>query len=206
MKNIIFDWSGVVKDAFVSHLWAVNKIFQKYGIEEMTIEGLKREWVEPYMNFYNKHMPFMTLEEEQEVYREVILDKDYPQSKSCPGVVELICELKNKGFYLAVISADFDETILPEIKSFGLENVFDDVITEVHHKDESIQKLIDKNKLDPKTTFIVGDSVNEIISGKKTGINTIAVTWGFTGGESLKKENPDYLVKNIEELRKLIYS
>jgi phosphoglycolate phosphatase len=185
MKNIIFDWSGVVKDAFVSHLWVVNRILRKYGIEEMTKDQLKKVWIEPYMNFYNRYIPDLTLEEQQKLYMEGVMDKNYPQSNAYPGIVELICELKNKDFYLAVVSGDFNETIFPEMKKFGLENIFDDVITQVHHKDESIQSLIDKNKLDLNTTFIVGDSINEIIFGKKTGINTVAVTWGFTTEENL---------------------
>jgi len=32
MKNIIFDWSGVVKDAVEVELWKVNKAFNKFGM------------------------------------------------------------------------------------------------------------------------------------------------------------------------------
>lgn len=31
IKNIIFDWSGVIKDCVEDHLFVVNKIFSKFG-------------------------------------------------------------------------------------------------------------------------------------------------------------------------------
>jgi len=43
-KNIIFDWSGVIKDALECHLWLVNRIFKKFGAEEISMEELKEEW------------------------------------------------------------------------------------------------------------------------------------------------------------------
>ena len=204
MKNVIFDWSGVIKDAFISHLWVVNRILKKYGIKEMSFDELKREWEEPFMNFYNKYIPSMTLKEEQDLYREGILDKDYPQSNPYPGVVELIKELKDSGCYLAVITADMSDSIFFEINKFGLVNVFDDIVTEAHDKTQSAQTLIDKNHLDLANTFFIGDSGGEIVSGKKTGIKTIAVTWGFATEQTLKSYHPDYIVHNLEELRDVL--
>jgi len=40
-KNIIFDWSGVIKDALECHLWTVNRIFKKFGAKEISMEELK---------------------------------------------------------------------------------------------------------------------------------------------------------------------
>lgn len=205
MKNVIFDWSGVVKDAFVGHLWVVNMIFKKYGISEMTIDELKEEWSEPYMNFYNRYLPKMTLEEEQKIYREVILDKNYPQSNPYPGIVELIQELKNKNYYLAVVTGDFEDSLFPEIKRFGLENVFNDIKTNVHKKTETVQNLIEKNGFDRKITFFVGDSNGEIVTSNESGINSVAVTWGFTAEKTLKKDNPNFIAHNLEELKNILF-
>jgi beta-phosphoglucomutase-like phosphatase (HAD superfamily) len=56
MKNIIFDWSGVVKDTVTAQLWIVNKIFKKYDVDEITLEEFKESWQQPYMGFYKKYL------------------------------------------------------------------------------------------------------------------------------------------------------
>lgn len=53
IKNIIFDWSGVIKDAFDAHVWVVNKMLETWGSEKrFTYDELKENWEQPYMNFW----------------------------------------------------------------------------------------------------------------------------------------------------------
>lgn len=204
MKNIIFDWSGVIKDAFEAHLWVVNRIFKKYGLKELTFDELKKEWEEPYMLFFNKYLPNLTLEEEKSNYWEGISNKDYPKSKAFPGIVELIKNLKTNGNYIAMITSDLSESIFSEIKQFGLDNIFDDVITKVHDKTEAVSSLIKKNNFRIDETFIVGDSNNEITAARNLGIKSVAVTWGIATEKRLIEAKPDFLVHNIKDLEQVI--
>lgn len=205
-KNIIFDWSGVIKDALESHLWVVNRIFKNFGAEEISIEELKENWVQPHMPFYNKYLPNLTEEEEVESYKESILSKECPKSKDYPGISELIKRLKNDGCFIGIISTDFPDTIMPEIKSYGLENIFDDVITRSDDKIISLKNMLEKFGLNSEETCFIGDSNHEIIAGKATGVKAVAVTWGFNKEEYLKSKNPDYLVHNIKELENILLS
>ncbi|MFA5878233.1 MAG: HAD family hydrolase [Candidatus Staskawiczbacteria bacterium] len=202
--NIIFDWSGVIKDAAAAHLWVVNRMFEKFGLKEITLEELKENWVQPYMLFYNKYLPNLTLEEEQTAYREAILHEDCPKSTAFPGIPELVKKLKKRGDYVAVISSDLPETVLPEMKEYGLENIFDDVVIHTHDKTEAIKNLINVHSMEPAVTFFIGDSNHEIIAGKRARVKTIAVTWGFSTERGLKSENPDFLVHDIKELEEVI--
>ena len=202
-KNIIFDWSGVVKDALECHFWLVNEIFKKFGAKEITMEELKENWVQPHMAFYNKYLPNLTEEAEGEAYKDSILNDDCPKSKDYPGICELIKKLKKEEFFFGVISTDLAETILPEIKEYGLENIFDEVTTDASDKIVSLKNMIEKFKLNPAETYFVGDSNHEIIAGKANGTKTVAVTWGFNTEEYLKLKNPDFVVHNIKELENI---
>lgn len=203
-KNVIFDWSGVVKDSFESHLWLVNKIFKEFGAKEISSEELKENWEQPHMIFYNKYLPNITEAEEKNVYKEGILSEDCPKSKDFPGICELIKKIKMKGFFIGIISSDLPDTILPEIKNYGLENIFNEVVFLSGDKIISLKSTIKKFKLNPEETCFIGDSNHEIIAGKATGVKTIAVTWGFNTEEYLKGKNPDYLVHNIKELEEIL--
>lgn len=204
IKNIIFDWSGVIKDAVESHLWLINRMFEKFGTNKISMEEVKNNWEQPYMVFYNKYLPNLTLEEEQKAYKELVLHKECPLSKSYPGIVEFIKKLKQRGFFVAVISSDIPETIFREIKKYGLEGIFDKVVVNVENKTNALKDLIKEKNLNLQRTFFIGDSNHEIESGKEAKIKNIAVTWGFSTEEKLKQTNPDFMAHNLEELENII--
>jgi len=204
IKNIIFDWSGPIKNLSENHFWVVQKMFEHLGRRNISLRELKNNYEEPYMNFWHKYFPELTIEEEQRIYRNVLADKDRPESIPYKNIVSLVKKIKKSGCRMIVLSSDFPETILHEIKDFGLENIFDEVVHSVHDKSEIIHELIRKHDYRPGETVFVGDSSNEVEAGKNAGIKTISVTWGFTSEEKLKLASPDYLVQNVRELEKIL--
>ena len=203
-KSVIFDWSGVVKDAVDAHLWVVNRMLEELGGKEITLEELKENWEQPYMIFWGKYFPDLTLEKEQELYFKTIVRTDCPKSNSYNGITAFIKKLYNGGAGLFVLSSDPKETIFPEIMEYDLENHFKEVVFKIHDKYESLEELMRKHNLKKEETVFIGDSNHEIEAGKKAGIKTIAVTWGFCTEDKLKGLNPDYLVHNIKELEEIL--
>lgn len=207
MKNIIFDWSGVVRDTVTGQLWIVNKIFEKYNVGKISLEEFRENWQQPPVLFYQKYLPQGYSEEERvKFFSEIQLDKECPKAGPFLEVVELIHQCKERGDFLAVVSSDFPETLLPEVKEYGLENIFNEIITDANDKLESVQKIIKENNLKLEDTFFVGDSNHEIDVAKKVGIKSVAVTWGFTSERKLRDRNPDYVAHNPEELKRVIFT
>lgn len=205
MKNIIFDWSGVVRDTVTNQMWIVNHIFKKYEVEEISTEEFRENWTQPPALFYQKYLPEGYNEEERsKLFQKLQLDEECPKATSFPEVVKLIQKCKEKGYFLAVVSSDFPETFLPEVKEYELENVFSEIITEANDKLEPIQKIIKENNLNLEDTFFIGDSNHEIDVARKTGIKSVAVTWGFTSEKKLKASSPDYIFNEVQELESFI--
>lgn len=205
MKNIIFDWSGVVRDTVTNQMWIVNHIFKKYGVEEISTEEFRENWKQPPALFYQKYLPQGYSEvERSKLFQELQLNEDCPKATSFPEVVKLIHTCKQKGYFLTVVSSDFPETLLPEVKSYGLENIFSEIVTDANDKLESVQRIIKENNLDLQNTFFIGDSNHEIDVSKKVGIKSVAVTWGFTSEQKLRSGNPDYIVNTVTELESVI--
>ncbi|MDD5605890.1 MAG: HAD hydrolase-like protein [Patescibacteria group bacterium] len=203
-KAVIFDWSGVIKDALTTQLWVVNKMFAHFGVSAISLEELKDNWEQPYMLFFNKYLPELTIEEEQRLYRQIMGEADCPKSSPFPGIVDFIKGLKDQGYFLAVISSDWPETIFPEVTNYGLDNVFDEVSVGVHDKREGVCELVEKYSLDPTNTFLVGDSGHEVDAAKKANITSVAVTWGYDTEAKLESTHPDFIVHTIDELRSAI--
>jgi len=201
-KYIIFDWTGVINDSVDNYLCVVNKMFKELGAEKISLEEMKENYEQPYMRFYNKYLPNLTIEEEQVAYRKAI--SECPKGKPYPGVVNILKEFKKAGIKMAVLSSDLPETLQPEIKSFGLEGIFIDVITDVHDKSEGIYELIERNNFKKEETIFIGDSNHEIEEGKSAGVKTGAVTWGFSTAKRLKDLNPDFLIRNLNDFKLVI--
>lgn len=204
IKAIIFDWSGVVKDALTSQHWLTNQVFKKHGLEPLSIEEFAENWEQPYQLFYNKYLPNLSMEEEEKDYLEAMRSKECPKAQPVAGMVELIKTLKERGYFLTVISSDHSETILNEIKEYGLENVFIEIINNVHDKFNSAKNLLQKYNLDLSETYFIGDSNHEVDVAKKLGIKSIAVTWGLCNIKRLKSVNPDFLINNVKELENIL--
>jgi phosphoglycolate phosphatase-like HAD superfamily hydrolase len=73
----------------------------------------------------------------------------------------------------------------------------------LYEKAGLLKKLIDVLAIPAGEVVYIGDETRDITAGKKCGVKTIGVTWGLNGRESLLAENPDWLVCNPEQLRKL---
>jgi len=205
MKNIIFDWSGVVRDTVTNQMWIVNHIFKTFGVPSISTEEFRENWKQPPALFYQEYLPKGYSETERlKLFQALQLDKDCPKAGPFLEVVELIRECKEKGHFLAVVSSDFPETLLLEVKAYGLENVFSEIITDANDKLEPVQRIIKERYLKPEDTLFVGDSNHEIDVAKKTGIKSVAVTWGFTSEQKLKARNPDYVVHNAKELKTIL--
>lgn len=205
MRNVIFDWSGVVKDAVKSQLWIVNRIFSRYGVSEISLEEFRENWEQPYILFYQKYLPKdFTKDDQAKIYREAIFHKDCPKSLAFSGIAAVIQSFQKQGVFLAVVSSDLRETVDSEIKEYGLENAFSEIVTDAHDKFDAVCEIIEKNNLLVQDTFFVGDSNHEIDVAKKLGIKSIAVTWGFNSEQRLRDRNPDYIVNNSEELLNLV--
>ncbi len=203
IKNVIFDWSGVIKDAVEGQLWIVNKIFAEFGVKEISLQEFKANWEQPYMPFYHKYLPNITFEEEQAAYRKNIVG--CPPAKQFPGISDVIKDWHKKGIKMSVVSSDFPETLLEEIDIFGLNDIFVDIATDVYDKQSAIEEIIKKHGFNKLETVVIGDSNHEIEAGQGVGIKTAAVTWGFCREEVLAILKPDFIFHNLNELKSLIH-
>lgn len=73
-------------------------------------------------------------------------------------------------------------------------------------KGELIAHIIDTERLDPKATLIVGDRFHDVVGGKKNGIMTAAVTYGYGSREELFAAGPDIVLDSPEELTAFLHN
>jgi len=202
IKNIIFDWSGTLSDDLTPAYNASMIMFKRLGHEGISLEEYKREFTLPYMKFWNKYFPKLSKAEENRLYGEAIYQVEEP--KAYEGVRDVIERLNFLGINMIILSSQLQEKLELEVECYGLSGYFKVVHGDVHDKTEVIDEILKRNNFSLKQTVYVGDMTHDIEAGKKAGVKTIAIIWGYQDEVKLKKANPDYIINHIFELEHLL--
>ena len=202
IKHAIFDWSGVIADTFDNWYFSSNKVLKYFGYKKLSRKVAHDNFTQPYMLFYNKYIPHLSLKNQQTVYKRIMTKLPIPNI--FPGIRKEIIQLKKVGIELSILSGDARETLFPEMKKYNLENVFNQIEYNIHDKTKIIKKVINRSDYDPKETVFIGDTTHEVEVGKKVGCQTCAVTWGFMTKKRLLKAKPTYIVNKSNLLFKTL--
>ncbi|MCK5123004.1 MAG: HAD family hydrolase [Candidatus Pacebacteria bacterium] len=202
IKNIIFDWSGTLIDDVIFTYSATMKVFEKIGIEEITLEKFKEEFILPYMNFYKKfkNNPDKKIIDEWFDKEMDLINK----SKLFPEVKEVLEFLKQKEIKMIILSSYCQESLEREIKDNNLQNFFLNINGSVYDKTEAVIEIMQKNNFKKEETICIGDMTYDIDMGKKAKIKIVAISQGYQSKEKLFEKNPDFLIENLGELKSFI--
>ena len=73
-------------------------------------------------------------------------------------------------------------------------------------KGELLAHILDAENLKPEAALIVGDRSQDIIGGKKNGMVTAAVTYGYGSREEIAASKPDYVFESPSDLAAFLES
>ncbi|MBN2112361.1 HAD family hydrolase [Candidatus Woesearchaeota archaeon] len=203
IKLLIFDYDGVLFDTKKIAFSLIRDCCRKFLKKEID----EKEFIDIYKsNFYEsmlkRGVSRKTLEEIKE-YAEKVLEKKQLHVHS--GVKSAAKKL-SKTHTLAVISSNYDDVMRKNLKKAGILQNFHYILgtEEGENKKKKIQNLLKQTKASKPEAVFITDTVGDIKEAKKSGIKTMAVTWGFHSKKLLEKANPDFIAEKtgriIEEL------
>ena len=201
-KAFIFDWSGTLSDNFHLFCNVCDKIFIDLGHHTISQDEIRQNFTLPYMKFWNKYLPNLSRKEQCVLYEKYIHQVGEP--KLYKKVEEIILFLKKQGYKLFILSSDPISKLLPEVKKSSFFDLITEIIGDVYAKGDEIVTLIKKFNLDKKWTFYIGDTSGDIEAGQIAGVKTIGISWGFQHQDILKNAQPDFLINDIIEIKKII--
>ena len=209
---ILFDLDGTLTDPKLGITKSVQYALSKYDIKITNLDELEKFIGPPLAQSFKE---YYSLDDEKikgaiEQYREYFCEKGMYENRIYANVKEVLETLFKKGYILVVATSKptvFAEQIL---EYFEIGNYFDLVVgsnldgtrTDKAEIIEFIFSILDIKYLEE--VIMVGDRKHDIIGAKKTGIDSIAVTYGYGSYEELKEENPTYFAKTIEDILKIV--
>ena len=198
---IIFDFDGTIADTMDHIAEIMNELsgefgFDKIGKEKLEkIKGERSEKAFEKMGLPGTGISLLTKK------IKFILGKRMKEIKPIKGMKEALTQLKEEGYQLGILTSSSSGNVSKFLKN-NRWNLFDFIYCEdnMFNKDKAMNLLLKKEKLKPEQVFYVGDETRDIEAAKKSGVKTVAVTWGFNNKKILLKEKPDYLIKKPKEL------
>jgi len=209
-KLICFDLDNTLVYSDKSHVSAYNYALKKNNLKIKKPEFLESLFGMPHHKIIQIIAPNLKNKEIHKLmkeHRDYLSKETYKYCKAIPGVIKTLKTLK-KYYDLAVVSNASNKTVLALLKGAKIDKkLFKFIIgaDQVKHSKPYPDEIFKAQKLEHrKAWLIIGDSIYDIIAGKKANIKTIAVLTGHYHELLLRKQNPDYIIKSVSELPKVL--
>jgi phosphoglycolate phosphatase-like HAD superfamily hydrolase len=117
-------------------------------------------------------------------------------------------ELRKRKIKTGIITSKLGDVARSFLKDLKIAHLFDVIVgegdAEMKPSSAPVIHACKTLKEKPENCIIVGDSEDDIITGKNAGAKTIAVLWGYRNRKQLENANPDYMVESVRELRNIL--
>lgn len=214
---VIFDIDQTLVHAFPAHNEATNEVLQKvFGIDgylpDVDYEGqsIRHNLFEiAHKHGINEKVIKAKIADALRMYDQAFDDalRSHHEKLAIPHATQAVVRAKQAGNALAVVTGGTAHVGTLLLKSIGIDELFDVKIfgTTSDHREVLVHKAIAVARKKagwnvPKDRIVsVGDSVRDVDAAKANGIRVIAVLTGSTSSTTLKKHNPDHIVKDLSD-------
>ncbi len=215
IKLCIFDLDGTVLDTVHSIAYFCNCVLEKRGIAPFADEeynylagGGAPNLIHQVLERRGLDTPELfeeVLSEYSPMYRENVTYK----TKIFDGLKEQLDILKEKGYRLAIVSNKIDAQAQAVVNATYGKGYFDYVTGQkpggpVKPDITEVIGVFDYFGVTPDECLYFGDTSTDMITGKRAGIFTVGVLWGFRGEDELRSTGADHILRLPTELAEFV--
>ncbi|HWR49579.1 MAG TPA: HAD-IA family hydrolase [Bryobacteraceae bacterium] len=200
----LFDLDGTLLDSAPDICGAIIGALEGTGCRPVTQAELTRYIGLHLLDTFGDLLPAATPDEIDELirkYRIIYPARGHKLTKLYPGVQEALTALPGRKSTATTKATPTTRTVL---ELFGLIDCFDHVqgTDGFPHKPapDVILKSLEFFGVSPADVLFVGDSPADMEAGRRAGVKTAAVTYGYGAHEDLARWNPDYWLTDLRQL------
>ena len=209
---IIFDLDGTLIDSSVDIAWAANRTLVSYGLNERSVAEIRDNigWgVKPLLERLMPGSDPMRITSARERFLEYYWGHLTVGTRLFEGVDETLKALRGMDRRLAVVTNKpvlFARKILEEL---GIGVYFDrvaggDSFQNKKPHPEPLEKVIEGIGTAKDESAFVGDSAIDRETGRKAGVFTIGVSYGFRAGATIEEMGFDAVIDRFPDLLRII--
>lgn len=211
INTVLFDFDGTIMDTNHVIIQSWQHTFRTVEGKERPEEDIIETFGEPLSVTMEKLLPQVSVEEGTSIYREFHHSKFSDLINVFPGMLDLMEELKCRGYKLGLVTSRLRNTTNIGLKKYDMEQYFDAIVTcddtEKHKPDpEPVNIALKRLGSKPEEAIMVGDSMFDILCAKNAGVKAALVSWALAVSKDEKTgENaPDYILEKAEDLLKIL--
>ena len=203
ISAIFFDLDGTLVDSSIGIHNGFTYTFEQLGVTSPDAKTIRGFMGPPLETSFASCLPAEQIEEAIQLYSSYYKEKGVYEAQLFPHIKDLLVELA-KQFPLYITTTKNTPTAQDMTKNFGIYHFFDGIYgssPQALHKADVIRQALETHHLAPETVVIIGDTKFDMIGAQETGIQKLAVTWGFGEQADLLNYQPDYIAhKPLEVL------
>lgn len=207
-RFIIFDLDGTLIDSSEGVVAAVNYSLRQMGEPEQPPERIK-----PFIGFpLSKMYPYFSDLSVKELYSHFqIKAKETVVSSTVklPGVDTVLQQLNEQGITTAIASTKIRPHITGIIDKFSWHDYFKvysggNEVAQVKPAPDIFKLTLERLRATADEALVVGDTINDILAAKRVPMKVAYVTSPYESLPVEEKAEPDYELKSLKELLKLV--
>ena len=219
INTVIFDLDGTLLNTLEDLYLAFNYAIKSFGYPERSLEEIKSFVGNGIKTAIERALPHKVSDEEfekiVEKFKQYYIKNMYTKTEAYGGINEMLSELKQKGYKLAVVSNKYDDAVKTLCKNY-FKDYIEVAIGEGHGTEKKpsptgVIKALKELNSNKEEAIYIGDSEVDIQTAKNAQIPCISVLWGFKDKEFLKAngarifaEVPNDIIKIIEKKSYLV--
>ncbi len=138
-------------------------------------------------------------------YRERFSEIGIYENSIYPGIEPALLTITASGFRVFLATSKPTVFAIRILDHFRLTQFFHGIYGSeldgrLSDKADLVAYILRTEGLDPQMTLMVGDRFHDIVGGKKNGVATAAVTYGYGSREEITKARPDFIFHSPFEL------
>lgn len=208
-KVILFDLDGTLTDSGEGITRSVQYALEKIGKPEPERQKLNIFVGPPLLEQFQEYAAIdkETAKKAVEYYRERYAPVGIYENELYPGILEMLEELKARGYRLGVASSKPENFVNTVLEHFHMTSYFDQIVgskpdggrtDKTAVIEEALLRMgLEKHK---EQVIMVGDKEHDVIGARKAGLDCIAVSYGYGTMEELENAHPLKIVNSTEEL------
>ena len=200
----LFDVDGTLVDSAVDICGAILAVLARTRENNVSEDFLRTYIGRQLLDLFQDLLPEMTREQIDQMiadYRRIYLARHHSLTRPYPGVHEALAALPGRKSTATTKGTPTTRSVLEQ---FGLLAYFDHVqgTDGFPAKPEPDVILASLKVFDarPDDCLFVGDSPADMEAGRRAGVKTCAVLWGYGKREDMARWEPDYWVESPSEL------
>lgn len=212
IDTVIFDLDGTLLNTLCDLAGSVNAALAKNNMPQRTLNEVREFVGNGVRNLMLRAVPGGS---ENPAFEQAFADFKEHYARHCadqtapyPGVLELLAELNERGYKLAVVSNKLDAAV----KKLAMQYFGDLLSVAIGEKEnvrrkpapDSVFAAMEELSSDSAHSIYVGDSDVDIKTAENAGIPCISVTWGFRDREFLAAHGAYLYADNTEEMKAIL--